>query len=300
MIKAIFIFGTDAVRHYEQTGKIPAPETFDETGCLVVQKEFATQELYDAYIEGLEDGDGFNAYTVVECEDAPVQNSYEFNHDEKVVVWLRNTFSVKAGSQEEAEAFIRENGLANNADWRNDDFEGRVELLQSETLFETQSEVSVEDNGGIPTVEIITLNRKCVADNCENRHYLAESGLWRERAIGLIKKEFDATDDKIAGFVDKWWANDTTDEENLFGFDVWLHGGDPVRERGEKELWAFLFPIESMDRNATDGEIVAAYEREGNDSDVCGVEKLTPDEFACRINDEAFAHQVQWVRFIKY
>jgi hypothetical protein len=302
MIKATIIFGTDAVRHYEETGEVPAPETFNDTGCLVVQKEFASQEHYDAYIEGLEDGDGFNAYTVVEREEAKEQppNIYKFHQDEKVVVWQRNTFSVKAGSEEEAEAFIRENSMANSTDWHDDDFDGRVDFSGTEILFETQSEVSVEDNDGIPTIEIITPDRKSVADNCDNRHYLARSGQWRDRAIELIRKEFDAEDEKIAGFVDGYWANDTTDGENLFRFDVWRHGGDPVRERGERELCVFIFPLDDMDRFATDGEIVAAYESENNDDREYPVEKMTPDEFASQINDEMFADTQYWVRFIQY
>lgn len=64
-----------------------------------------------------------------------------------------------------------------------------------------------------------------------------------------------------------------------------------------KELFAFLYPVERFDRNATDEEIVTDYNN--IDSPEPEVEKLTPDEFAEKINDEFFNDQGNWVRFIK-
>lgn len=64
-----------------------------------------------------------------------------------------------------------------------------------------------------------------------------------------------------------------------------------------KELFAFLYPEERFDRNATDEEIVTDYDN--IDSPEPEVEKLTPDEFAEKINDEFFNDQGNWVRFIK-
>jgi hypothetical protein len=66
MTKATFIFGSDAVRHYDQTGKIPDPETFNDMGCLITQKEFSSQKHYDTYVEALEDYDGFDDYRVID------------------------------------------------------------------------------------------------------------------------------------------------------------------------------------------------------------------------------------------
>lgn len=80
----------------------------------------------------------------------------------------------------------------------------------------------------------------------------------------------------------------------------WYYELTPILEPEivEKEPCVFLFPKNKMSRNATDEEIIADWESD-EDSDVC-TEKLTLDEFAARCNDEAFADQVYWVRFINY
>lgn len=223
---------------------------------------------------------------------------FVFYQDEKVTQWLRHTLYVKAESQEAAEEFVRQNGLADSTDWHgNNDFGGRVELVDANKEIDPTEGISVDENNGWPTIEIQAPDKRRIADNCGNRNYLAESGLWCERAIELIKQHFTTTDEKAVEFVDKFWANDTTDKENLFGFDLWLHGCNPFREKGKKEPWVFTFPID-MDRFASDGEIVAAYERDDNDEREYPVKKMTPDEFASLINDEMFADLEYWVRFI--
>ena len=222
----------------------------------------------------------------------------KFHHDELASVWRRHTIGVDAETIEEAENLLRENGIANKGAWESDDCGGRIQLLESGRFLDVQDHITVEENGGIPTIVIQTPDNHAVADNCENRHYLAESGGWRDRAIELIKRRFEAPEDKIIEFADNYWANDSSDEDNLFGFDLWLHGGEPFRKKGKKELWAFLFPLDEMERNASNGEIVAAYEHEDNDDRDYPVERLTPDEFACRCNDNEYADQRQWVRFI--
>ncbi len=222
---------------------------------------------------------------------------FVFHQRELVRVWCDHTFMVTADFKEEAEAFVRENRLADSTEWHGNFFGGRVRLIKSNKIIKMLEPVSIEHNAGSPTIVIQNTDKRAVADNCGNRHYLAESGGWHDRAIELIKKKFEATDKQVVEFVDEFWANDSADEENLFGFDLWLHGCDPFLESGKKELYAFLYPID-MGRDATDGEIVAAYEGDDNDDREYPVEKLTPDEFSCRINDEAFADQQQWVRFI--
>ena len=66
----------------------------------------------------------------------------------------------------------------------------------------------------------------------------------------------------------------------------------------EKELCAFLFPIDRLSRNATDDEIIADWESEENFE--VPTQKLTPDEFAAQCNSETFADQIYYVRFINY
>jgi hypothetical protein len=68
--------------------------------------------------------------------------------------------------------------------------------------------------------------------------------------------------------------------------------GKKEPEPVKKELYAFLYPLASFDRNAFDDKIIAGWENGL-------VEKLTPDEFAARINDESFDDTSLWVRFIE-
>lgn len=65
-----------------------------------------------------------------------------------------------------------------------------------------------------------------------------------------------------------------------------------------KEVFVFMFPKDRLERNATDMEIIADWESD-EEHDV-PTRKLTPEEFAAECNDEMFADQVYWVRFIKY
>jgi hypothetical protein len=143
MIKVQVIFGQEAVRHYNETGKVPGEEWLMDNGGVVDWKTFKTQEEYAAYVEGVNDADGWSDHAILKPE--------------------------------------------------------------------------------------------------------------------VVEEQTSAS----------------------------------------KELWVFLFPLEDMERNTSDDEIVAAYESDDNDDRRWPVEKLTPDEFACRINDSDFADQQQWVRFIE-
>lgn len=69
MITTTFIFGTEAVRHFDETGEVPGETDFDDFGCLIVPKEFPSKEIFDAYIAALEDSDGLSGYRVVNTEE---------------------------------------------------------------------------------------------------------------------------------------------------------------------------------------------------------------------------------------
>ena len=66
-----------------------------------------------------------------------------------------------------------------------------------------------------------------------------------------------------------------------------------TKQTEKKELYAFSWPCDLMDRNVSDQEILEAYETED------GVEKLTPDELAAEINDNDCAFGQCYVRFIE-
>lgn len=55
MIKTTVICGGSAVREYDEYGEVPSREWLDEHGGVVEEKEFRTQEEYNAYSMGLAD-----------------------------------------------------------------------------------------------------------------------------------------------------------------------------------------------------------------------------------------------------
>jgi hypothetical protein len=60
------IFGSDAVRHYNETGEIPAAKTLEDLDGTVLEKDFKSKEEYDAYISGLEESDGWSDWIVAD------------------------------------------------------------------------------------------------------------------------------------------------------------------------------------------------------------------------------------------
>ncbi|BBL00449.1 hypothetical protein A3BBH6_06850 [Alistipes onderdonkii subsp. vulgaris] len=137
-----------------------------------------------------------------------------------------------------------------------------------------------------------------------------EQGLWRERAIRILEQESDASLPDILEFVGEHWQNLASDEENIEAFRRWI--APAASQVLPKELFAFVWPFELMLRNATDEQILAAYEngpsrslREGDDvwdeddDTLYEVRKLTPDELAAEINDSDCAFGQCYVRFIE-
>lgn len=55
----------------------------------------------------------------------------------------------------------------------------------------------------------------------ERLQELAESGEWRERAIELLQRKTKACLDLIISFVNEYWQNLESDEENLHYFEVY-------------------------------------------------------------------------------
>ncbi len=63
-------------------------------------------------------------------------------------------------------------------------------------------------------------------------------------------------------------------------------------------LYAFLYPAERFERNATDEEIIADYDIDEG-ADPC-VEKYTLDELAAMMNDGGFINQNMYIRFANH
>jgi hypothetical protein len=83
------------------------------------------------------------------------EEDFEFYMDQKHTVWLRTWFSVQARSQEEANEKVRQM-------YDNDEIEGDTEYL-----YETLEEMSLEDNDDMSTVEIYTEHVDLVLQNGE-------------------------------------------------------------------------------------------------------------------------------------
>lgn len=69
MIKATVIFGEDAVRRYEDTGKLPSAKWLNNYGGLVDEIKFNTKTEFNAYSKALEDADGWNYSTILPPEE---------------------------------------------------------------------------------------------------------------------------------------------------------------------------------------------------------------------------------------
>lgn len=50
---------------------------------------------------------------------------------------------------------------------------------------------------------------------------LAESGEWKDRTIGLLRRKTNAHLDVIQSFVSEHWQNLASDEENLYNFEIY-------------------------------------------------------------------------------
>ena len=119
MIKITTIFGEDAVRKYDESKELPSEQWLLDNGGVVDEKEFKTEAEYNAYIAGLNDGDGWNDYHIIRHGDEPEETGIPCRES----IWIRAGISVQ-GSRQDIEKV-----LAGNADTLQDLFEtGRYEI----------------------------------------------------------------------------------------------------------------------------------------------------------------------------
>lgn len=71
MITATIILGEDAVRRYEETGKLPSQKWLMDNGGVVDKIEFQTKAEYDAYVQALSDSDSWSDYEVIPEPEVP-------------------------------------------------------------------------------------------------------------------------------------------------------------------------------------------------------------------------------------
>lgn len=75
--------------------------------------------------------------------------TFSYYFDEKVALWNRNYFTVDAETKEEADQIAKDYILEKDIDWE-------IDITFSEYLYDTSSNLSVEENGGEPTLELFT------------------------------------------------------------------------------------------------------------------------------------------------
>ncbi|MBP3529485.1 MAG: hypothetical protein J6K02_12605 [Alistipes sp.] len=145
---------------------------------------------------------------------------YKFYQDKKCTVWERTFFTVEADSEEAA---IRCAGQLGKGDLYAAEMQQEgIAIDESETLYDSMEELSVDDNGGQPTVEIF-------AGTPRKGHLIAENitgpqwrRWWRqtdfptmERITGLRQSDYDP-EDGCQAFVDAceaWWSGQSEEDQ---------------------------------------------------------------------------------------
>lgn len=235
---------------------------------------------------------------------------YKYYQDEKDMVWQRHEFTVTAPSESDADAIIRENGL--DRECVTEICDERIYHVNSETLFETQSLLMPEENGGKHTLEVLTADKRhSVCTNIDD----TKSGtpqkkrtktVWTSSVCGGKNVACNARINPNTGEILNFF--DDMDGECAKCGEVDLDVVEKEIEEdavSKKELFAFVWPYQLMSRNATNEQIIEAYENgplrsddEDND-ELYVVQKLTPDELAAEINDNDCAFGQYYVRFIE-
>ena len=100
MIKITMIFGEDAVRKYDESKELPSEEWLMDNG-FQGKEEFKTLEEYNAYVAGLNDGDGWSDYLIIRHEDEPEDTDTQCEES----VWMRLGATV-TGKREEIEKIL--------------------------------------------------------------------------------------------------------------------------------------------------------------------------------------------------
>lgn len=84
MIKITAIFGQEVITEYEKTGTLPSGNKEFSDGSQIRQKEFATIQERDAYIQALEESDGTDNWQVIRAE-VPTSTKLQFKHTRQPV-----------------------------------------------------------------------------------------------------------------------------------------------------------------------------------------------------------------------
>lgn len=72
MIEVIVIFGEEAAKRYDEIGKVPSRWWFDHHDGIICKKQFNTKEEYRAYLQGLEDMNGNQGFSITEPQEVAI------------------------------------------------------------------------------------------------------------------------------------------------------------------------------------------------------------------------------------
>jgi hypothetical protein len=85
---------------------------------------------------------------------------FQFNIDRKCTMWVREDHYIEAQSYEQAREIMLKNFRENNTD---------KSFICQETQLETLEDMSVNENGGWPTAELLNYEGDSIADNTINK-----------------------------------------------------------------------------------------------------------------------------------
>lgn len=142
-----------------------------------------------------------------------------------------------------------------------------------------------------------------------HNHSSSDYIAWEEDLYMWINDECTTEEFKTKGYdiPTKWQAEDERKRlrqiiinETMEDFFTDLSCGKiELKNRDDKpqELFVFMYAVDRHERNISDEEIIRSWEE--SDGDDLDTERYTPDEFACKVNDEEFCDSIYWIRFIK-
>ena len=97
-------------------------------------------------------------------------SKFKFRVDEKLTIWQRTNFEVEASSKEEAIKYLKQH-KAFNADELEcqvvPSMDKYVEVIDTETPFDTMETLTVSDNQDQPTLVFYDENNELICDNGE-------------------------------------------------------------------------------------------------------------------------------------
>lgn len=89
---------------------------------------------------------------------------FYFYQDRKVTCWERDFFTVQAESYEEAVAIVK----ARYGAERTEETDGRIQFEECRALCETAEDLTPEENGGCPTLEVFDDDGNFIMSNASS------------------------------------------------------------------------------------------------------------------------------------